>query len=436
MKVVIAKLPLLAILAVLMFSTACSENSPEATSVPSISSETHSESTQAERLPVYQRSAEVFEDDSLSYSDRRNRLRLVRRSFGDDLFFAVIGSVPVAYDETGLTVNFNDYMTDFAGTFIGHPNAPISFDPVGAAMRIYFSPTEETIRQMTGIGVPERLVKEYSDQYHASLQASLRERVGADGMAKAVEDSPPPAFISRDPELLSTYNQAKEILTSPSYSTEKARRDELIVLQDSVGQEHLTILLRYVPIVDFETGEVQTFDAYMRETAASFESNSGSPIDLDPVGATMRIFFDPSADTISAMTGIGLSSQQRWEAEQRHTASIRDAASTFNEAVSQTGSQFNWTEEHRKVSEAIDKEVTRAGKDIDQAAQDISRDVDRAAKDIDRAAQDISRDVDRAVQDYGKAAEDISRDVDRAVQDYSKAADDAVQGIISILGGD
>ena len=430
MKVFIAKLPVLATLAVLLFSAACSDDSPEPTTVFSKSGETLGEFTEAERVAVYDEAAEVLQDGSLSYSDRRNHLRLVRRSFGDNLFLAVIGSVPVYNAATDLTVSFNDYMTDFAGTFVGHPDAPITFDPVGAATRIYFTPTEDTIRRMTGIGLTDDLVRKHAALYHDEMLADA----GAQATAKTI-DAPPPAFVSRDPNLLSSYNQAKEILTSPSYSTEKARRDELIVLQDSIGQEHFTILLRYVPIVDLETGEVQTFDAYMRETAASFESNSGSPIDRDPVGAAMRIFFDPSADTISTMTGIGLSPQLRREATQQHAASIRDAASTFNAAVSQTGSQFDWNEEHRKVSEAIDKEVTRAAQDIDRAAQDISRDVDRAARDIDRAAQDISRDVDRAAQDIDRAAQDISRDVDRAVQDYGKAADDAVKGIISILGG-
>ena len=281
----------------------------------------------------------------------------MRRSFGDDLFFAVIGSVPVAYDETGLTVNFNDYMTDFAGTFIGHPNAPITFDPVGAATRIYFTPTEDTIRQMTGIGITEELVREHAALYREEKLVEEKTQAAAKTIA-----APPPAFVSRDPNLLSSYNEAKQILTSPSYSSEAERRKELIVLQDSVGQEHLTILLRYVPIVDLDTGEIQTFDAYMRETAGSFESNSGSPIDRDPVGAAMRIFFDPSADTISEMTGIGLSSQRRSAVAQDHITSIEEAASAFNKAVSQTTSEFNWTEEHRKVSEAIDKTVISVSK--------------------------------------------------------------------------
>ena len=71
MQVVIAKLPFLAILAVLLFKAACSGDSPKATPSLPVSGETHSESTEAEpvaaaedepvafaedeRLPVYQR---------------------------------------------------------------------------------------------------------------------------------------------------------------------------------------------------------------------------------------------------------------------------------------------------------------------------------------------------------------------------------------------
>ena len=82
-----------------------------------------------DRRAVYDKAAEVLQDGSLSYSDRRNGLRLVRRSFGDDLFFAVIQDVPVYDAGTGQTVTFTGYMADLAGTFVGHPQAPHHLRP-------------------------------------------------------------------------------------------------------------------------------------------------------------------------------------------------------------------------------------------------------------------------------------------------------------------
>ena len=42
----------------------------------------------------------------------------------------------------------------------------------------------------------------------------------------------------------------------------------------------------------------------MREMAESYDSEPGSPLDRDPVGATMKILFDPSPENIRRMTGL------------------------------------------------------------------------------------------------------------------------------------
>ena len=91
-------------------------------------------------------------------------------------------------------MTFADYMSDLAGTFVGHPQAPITFDPVGAATQIYFSPTEDTVRRMTGIGITNERVAEHSAQYRVEKAEREQVREGA----PAVE-APPPAFVSRDP---------------------------------------------------------------------------------------------------------------------------------------------------------------------------------------------------------------------------------------------
>ena len=328
-----------------------------------------------ESRAAYDGAAEVLQDGTLSYSDRRNRLRLVRRSFGDDLFFKVVQDVPVYDAATGRTVTFAEYMADLAGTFVGHPNAPITFDPVGAATRIYFSPTEDTVRRMTGIGITEKRVAEYANLY----RGEERERQQTREVAKA----PPPAFVSRDPELKESYERAREIFTNPN-ETQQSRREKIRVMQQDVGLETMTLLLRYVPIIDLERGTVQTFDDYARSLVESYDSGSGSPIARDPVGAGMSLLFDPSPDNIAAMTGIGLSGDERREVSERYEREQVDVFKEANRIVADTASQFDWEEVH---------------------------------------------------QDVKKATDDLERDIDRASEDIGRATDDAISNVISILGG-
>ena len=340
--------------------------------------------TEAEQRAVYDEAASVLLDGSLSHSDRRNRLRLVRRSFGDALFFAVIRDVPVYDPGTGRTVTFADYMLDLAGTFIGHPQAPITFDPVGAATQIYFSPTDDTVRRMTGIGLTDEQVRKYSAMYRgmevepevtedpakvAAVRATAAGgavALGQDHNTSQVESGgarqqPPeavgpasvsaPAFIARDPELSAAYNQARELFTDVN-ETEASRREKARVMRQNLGEEKMTLLLRYMPIVDLDSGNVQSFGDYMRDMASSYDSGSGSPMDKDPVGAAMTMFFDPSADTVAAMTGIGLSGRERQEVFEKYEREQVDLRETANRIVSDTSSQFNWEEVHRAAGDA------------------------------------------------------------------------------------
>ena len=254
----------------------------------------------AEGRAVYDEAARAPGDRSLSHPERRNRLSLVRRNFGDDLFFTVIQDVPVLDAATGQMVTFADYMLDLAGTFVSHPEAPITFDPVGAATQIYFSPTEDTVRRMTGIGLADEQVRKYSAMYQGGERApKTAEDTSRPAVSPGTADGPrqdtsasTPAFISRDPELRAAYNEAREILTNRN-ETEESRRAKVQLMQQNLGQETMTLLLRYVPVVDLESGNVQSFDDYMRGVASSYHPGQGSPMDRDPVGAAMTMFFDP-----------------------------------------------------------------------------------------------------------------------------------------------
>ena len=305
--------------------------------------------TDPELAAVYDKAVAVLTDRALSHSDRRNKVRLLRKSAGDDKFFAAIQSAPVVDPGTGKSVSFSEYMADLASTYIGHPEAPISFDPVGAATRIYFSPTEKVIREMTGIGLELDRILAAAGTYRGALSEveTLVKAVEAIQVISEVEavveaaSAPPPAFIEKRRDLKDTYVRARTILTDPSESDD-SRRQKLRVLQDDVGDEALTLVLRYVPIIDSETDTVQTFDSYMRELAGDYSSASGSPIERDPVGATMRIFFDPSVETIQAMTGFGLSQNEQRDVSRRYERESVDFGAAVKEIAGRAKSEFDW----------------------------------------------------------------------------------------------
>ena len=304
--------------------------------------------TDPDARAVYDRTVLIMADRSLSYSDRRNRLRIVRQSFGDDLFLSVIRDVPVHDVPTERIISFADYMADLAGTYVGHPLAPISFDPVGAAMQIYFSPTEETVRRMTGIGVSDERVEQFRSLYLGEL---AEQQSDIKSSASRSFDSPPPVFISRDPELKASYDRARMILSS-STETEETRAEKLRIMQDEVGQERMTLLLRYVPVIDLESGSVRSFDTYIKDLSTAYGASSGSPIERDPIGAGMRIFFDPSPQTISAMTGMGLPSDSRRDASDHYNREREELNNAVNQIVSDTVSSFGW-EDVKKNTSAI-----------------------------------------------------------------------------------
>ena len=106
-------------------------------------------------------------------------------------------------------------------------------------------------------------------------------------------------------QLRSVYDDAAAVLGSRSLSRQQ-KQDRVRVIQQNYGQGVLTAVIRHVPVYDEASGQMVTFDTYMRNMAGEYSYNSGAPMDLDPVGAALRIFFDPSTETVQSMTGIGM----------------------------------------------------------------------------------------------------------------------------------
>lgn len=87
--------------------------------------------------------------------------------------------------------------------------------------------------------------------------------------------------------------------------TDDQKRSKLRIVQNTYGEEIFTTVIRYVPIYDSETSQVMSFDSYMRLFASeSGHSTSSAPIEQDPVGAGLSIFFNPSSENIQKMLGI------------------------------------------------------------------------------------------------------------------------------------
>ena len=225
----------------------------------------------------------------------------------------------------------------------------------------------------------------------------------------------PPEFIASNSELNNSYERARAILTNPE-ETEDSRRSKLRVMQGEVGPDMMSLLLKHVPVVDLESGEVSTFDDYMRGTISSYGHSTGSPMDVDPVGAGMRILFDPSPENIGQMSGIGLSDSERQEVFDRYTTDQARSA----EAVQQVISSFSETD--------YDEAIQEVGREVDRAVREF--DADRASQEVDRAVQEVSREVDRAIREFD--TDQVSHDVDRAVQEASRGVSDAVN---SFFGG-
>jgi hypothetical protein len=142
----------------------------------------------------------------------------------------------------------------------------------------------------------------------------------------------PPAWIKEDPSANDAYQKAEQIMTNPNYCRED-KQDRMRVLQRNVGEELFTTVVRYVPVYDEQSGTYISFDAYMRQMAKDYPCNDAdAPINYDPVGATMRIFFDPSTETIAAMTGIGLSPDEG-EAARAEYEQLEQAANKIEEGL-------------------------------------------------------------------------------------------------------
>lgn len=113
-----------------------------------------------------------------------------------------------------------------------------------------------------------------------------------------------PDYLKKDRKAYEAYQKASSILQDARLS-DLEKRKQIKVLQRSVGEELFTTIIRYVPVYDSDSGQFYSFDSYMRQFASEQgHSTSSAPIETDPVGAGLSIFFNPSVENIQKMLGL------------------------------------------------------------------------------------------------------------------------------------
>lgn len=113
-----------------------------------------------------------------------------------------------------------------------------------------------------------------------------------------------PGWLKSDRRAYDAYQQASAIMQDRRLS-DNQKADKLRILQRTFGEELLTTVIRYVPVYDDQTGSFLSFDSYMRRFASQEGySTTRAPIEQDPVGAGMSLFFNPSIDNIQRMLGL------------------------------------------------------------------------------------------------------------------------------------
>jgi hypothetical protein len=115
---------------------------------------------------------------------------------------------------------------------------------------------------------------------------------------------PPPEIVD-NPTLYSAYQEVESVMSDQALS-DFQRRERIRIRQHEYGEEVVTTVLRWAPVYDPERGRFVSFDNYMRGVASEFGySGTGAPIEQDPIGASMSIFFDPSVENITEVLGLG-----------------------------------------------------------------------------------------------------------------------------------
>jgi hypothetical protein len=199
----------------------------------------------------------------------------------------------------------------------------------------------------------------------------------------------PPKWIKESASADYAYGQAQQIMADPNCSRE-GKEDRMRVLQSNVGEELLATVVRYVRVYDEGSGTYISFDGYMREMAKDYPCEStDAPISYDPVGATMRIFFDPSTETIAAMTGLGLSPEE-----------VQTARATYEENQRQ----------REEATAAVAAELKNAWEQMSSTATDAAQQAQEQLSQAQQQAEQAAREAQEQLDQVWQQTEDVARE--------------------------
>ena len=206
-------------------------------------------------------------------------------------------------------------------------------------------------------------------------------------------------------QLRSVYDDAAAVLGSRSLSRQQ-KQDRVRVIQQNYGQGVLTAVIRHVPVYDEASGQMVTFDTYMRNMAGEYSYNSGAPVDLDPVGAALRIFFDPSTETVQSMTGIGMLEAEVAQASQQYLLEKRKSQSQLSGLVQAVESTLSGL----KIDPGQVKQA------FENAAETFSSPDDSVRRSSEETRQNLERSLERSRQQAADALRNKQAEVQRNLE--------------------
>ena len=97
-------------------------------------------------------------------------------------------------------------------------------------------------------------------------------------------------YVNKDKHEIA--KEIESIQKNSSYS-EYEKKEKIKIIQRNVGEELFASALRLVPVIIPEKKEIKSFDKYAKDMVK--DSPGSSPFEKDPVGATVKMLFDPSS---------------------------------------------------------------------------------------------------------------------------------------------
>jgi hypothetical protein len=101
---------------------------------------------------AYESAWEVMGDPELIDSEKRAQLRVVQRTYGEDILATVIEYIPVYDSNLNWFSNFDAYVRHLISPYGNwSSDSPFEDDPIGAGLSIFFDPSAENIAEMLGL---------------------------------------------------------------------------------------------------------------------------------------------------------------------------------------------------------------------------------------------------------------------------------------------